>query len=45
LWLGEEEGPYGELMRPSAASFRVWRVSTKVNNVRNNGPDLLEEAA
>lgn len=45
LWLGEEEGPYGELLRPSAASFRVWRVSTKVNNVRNNGPDLLEEAA
>jgi len=45
LWLGEEEGPYGELLRPSAAALRVWRVATKVNNVRNNGPDLLEEVA
>jgi len=45
LWLGEMEGPYGELLRPSEAAFRVWRVATKVNNVRNNGPELLEEVA
>jgi putative SOS response-associated peptidase YedK len=31
------------LLRPSAAEFRVWRVSTAVNSVRNNGAELLEE--
>ena len=45
LWLGEVEGPYRDLMRPSAAGFRSWRVSPKVGNVRNDGPELLEEAA
>lgn len=45
LWLGEAEGPYRDLMRPSAAGFRTWQVSTKVNNVRNDGPELLEERA
>lgn len=47
-WLGEQEdgaGPedWASLMRPSAAAFRVWRVSTAVNNVRNDSPALLEE--
>ena len=45
LWLGEDDGPYRELMRPSAAGFRSWRVSTRVGNVRNDGPELLEEIA
>ena len=45
LWLGEAAGDHLALLRPSAAPLRVWRVSTKVNNVRNNGPDLLEEVA
>ena len=45
LWLGEAAGPYRELMRPSATGFRSWRVSAKVGNVRNNGPELLEEVA
>jgi len=43
VWLGEAEGDFAGLMRPSAAGFRIWRVSTKVNNVRNDGPELLEE--
>jgi len=45
VWLGEAEGALGALMRPSEAGFRVWRVSSKVNNVRNDGPELLEEIA
>jgi putative SOS response-associated peptidase YedK len=49
-WLAEEDGaPFAQdwtaLMRPSEARFRVWRVSTAVNNVRNDDPSLLEEAA
>ena len=47
-WLGEtgdagEAGDFAGLMRPSAAEFRVWRVSTAVNNVRHDRPDLLDE--
>ena len=45
LWLGEEGGQNHALMRPSAAGFRSWRVSTRVGNVRNDGPELLEEIA
>ncbi len=45
LWLGEAEGPYRELMRPSDPGFRTWRVSARVGNVRNDGPELLEEVA
>ncbi len=41
LWLGEAEGNATSLLRPSAAEFRIWRISTAVNNVRNDGPDLL----
>lgn len=44
LWLGEEEGDFGALMRPSAASFRIWRVSTRVNNVRNDGAESAGSA-
>jgi putative SOS response-associated peptidase YedK len=42
LWLGERDGIPGEVMRPSAAAFRSWRVGTAVNNVRNDTSQLLE---
>jgi putative SOS response-associated peptidase YedK len=42
LWLGEAEGDASALLRPSAAEFRVWRVGTAVNSVRNDSPALLE---
>jgi putative SOS response-associated peptidase YedK len=45
LWLGEVEGAAGDLLRPSAAEFRVWRVGTAVNNVRNDRAELLEPVA
>ena len=44
-WLGEADGDPAALLRPSAATFRVWPVSSRVNNVRNNGPDLVQEVA
>ena len=44
-WLGEQDGDPAALLRPSAAAFRVWPVSTRVNNVRNNGPELMEPVA
>jgi len=44
-WLGEEDGDPAMLLRPSAAAFRVWPVSTRVNSVRNNGPELAEPMA
>ena len=42
LWLGEVPGESAALLRPSGAGFRSWRVSTLVNNVRNDGAALLE---
>lgn len=42
LWLGG--GDVAALLRPSAAEFRVWPVSTLVNNVRNDGVHLLDPA-
>ena len=42
LWLGEAAGAPQSLMRTSAAPLRIWPVSTRVNNVRNDGPELLE---
>ena len=42
LWLGV--GDVAALLRPSAAEFRVWPVSTLVNNVRNDGVHLLDPA-
>lgn len=41
LWLGEDAGDASTLLRASAAAFRVWKVSTAVNNVRNDSPELL----
>ncbi len=46
LWLGETEGDYACLMRPADCGIvRHWKVRRLVNSVRNNGPELLEEAA
>ncbi len=43
LWLGEAGfGDPAGLLRPSAAAFRTWHVSTAVNSVRNNTAALLE---
>lgn len=47
LWLGEvadAEAGIAALLRPSAAAFRVWAVSTQVNNVRNDAAHLLDPA-
>ena len=41
LWLAEQPGDITPLMRPSSAGFRVWRVGTAVNNVRNDTAALL----
>jgi len=42
VWLGEEDGDVTALLRPSAADrLRIWPVDRKVNNVRNDGPELL----
>jgi putative SOS response-associated peptidase YedK len=45
LWLGEAEGSAADLLRPSAAEFRVWRVGIEVYNVRNDRAELLEPVA
>jgi putative SOS response-associated peptidase YedK len=42
VWLGELEGAPADLLRRSAAEFRVWPVSPAVNNVRNDSCDLLD---
>ena len=42
LWLGEAPGDPRDLVRPSAAGFRTWRVGTAVNNVRNDSAALLD---
>ena len=44
-WLGEVDADPAALLRPSGATFRVWPVSSRVNNVRNDGPDLIESVA
>ncbi|MCX7384862.1 MAG: SOS response-associated peptidase [Alphaproteobacteria bacterium] len=44
-WLGETPGDPPAMLRPSEAGFRIWPVSTVVNNVRNDGPELLEKLA
>jgi putative SOS response-associated peptidase YedK len=43
-WLGEVEADVTMLLHPSQAELRVWRVSTAVNNVRNDNAALLEPA-
>lgn len=40
-WLEEAPGDPAALMRPSRAAFRVWPVSSRVNSVRNDGPELV----
>lgn len=41
-WLGEDEGDVGELMRPAPdGTLRMWRVSRRVNSVRNDGVGLI----
>ena len=43
MWLGDAEGDVATLMRPAATDvIRTWRVSTRVNSVRNNDPELLQ---
>jgi putative SOS response-associated peptidase YedK len=42
LWLGETPGQAADLLRPSAADLRAWRVGTAVNNARNDRAELLE---
>ena len=42
-WLGERAGDATSLMRPADDKLlHLWPVSRAVNNVRNNGPDLLD---
>ena len=42
LWLGEEDGDATALLRPLPADrLRIWPVERTVNNVRNDGPELL----
>jgi putative SOS response-associated peptidase YedK len=44
-WLGETGGDPVALMRPAADEvLKAWPVSTRVNNVRNDGPDLVAAA-
>ncbi len=46
VWLGEMEGDATSLLRPAADDvLRLWPVSRAANNVRNDGPELLDEAA
>ena len=42
VWLGEQSGDPAILLRPSPDDIlSLWRVDTRVGNVRNDGPDLL----
>lgn len=44
LWLGETEGNVETLLRPTAENvLRIWLVDKKVGNVKNDGPELLDE--
>ena len=50
-WLGEPPGDPeaapvdpAALLRPGSAAFRTWAVSSRVNNVRNDGPELMAAA-
>jgi len=45
VWLGEAEGDPTLLLRPAQEGvLRLWSVSRAVNNVRNDGPELLDAA-
>jgi putative SOS response-associated peptidase YedK len=42
--LGETEGNVETLLRPTAENvLRIWLVDKKVGNVKNDGPELLDE--
>ena len=42
LWLGEEDGDVTALLRPLPADrLRIWPIERTVNNVWNDGPELL----
>ena len=42
LWLGEDDGDVTTLLRPLPADrLRIWPIERTVNNVRNDGPELL----
>jgi putative SOS response-associated peptidase YedK len=42
-WLGEDPAAAAELMKPAADDvLHLWAVSRAVNNVRNNGAELLD---
>jgi putative SOS response-associated peptidase YedK len=42
LWLGEADGDVTALLRPPPADqLRIWPIERTVNNVRNDGPELL----
>ena len=44
VWLGEAEGDAAALMRPAGEEIlHIWAVSRAVNNVRNNGAELLDQ--
>jgi len=46
VWLGEREGNLASLLRPVQEDvLRLWPVSRLVNDVRNDGPELLDQAA
>ena len=43
VWLGEEDGDVTALLRPLPVDqLRIWPVARTVNNVKNDGPELLE---
>jgi hypothetical protein len=43
VWLGEAPGDPAALMIPAANDvLRIWALSRAVNNVRNNGAELLD---
>ena len=44
-WLGATVGDFAALMHTSPTPLRIWPVSTRVNNVRNDGAELLENVA
>jgi putative SOS response-associated peptidase YedK len=43
IWLGNDADAAAELMKPAPNDvLRAWRVSRAVNDVRRDGPELLE---
>ena len=45
LWLGDDEGNAGELLRPAGDEvLKAWPVSRRVNSPAANDAQLVEEA-